>query len=498
MIVHFFGYLLKNLKMRALYSMLWLCVALVSCSEKEKQKSFEESIVPFVRRAYAIKDSAGIPTAFKYIDSIYAHLNIADIDRYPIYTFKHNCYLNDVQNADSALVYADSMLVVIRRNPDFDWNDYKLVDASFAKADAYYLKGNYREAYKWYSKNKTKYTDADTCLSGSFNFRIAMSLYKEERYKESSRHFIASFNQQQICDVNLTQLIRMQEILSNIGLCYYNMKRYDSAMYYYNRSLEYTDAHKSLYPGNDKQWEGAKAVVYNNIGKTLLAQKQNDSAKIYLQKSIAIDDSFSVNLTDMLSARIALAKVYLSQEKLDSSKKIMDTVGSYISKHKLPEVKVEYYSLLWHYYYMTGKDSEALESLVDYTLARDSFYFKQKKALVKELYEQDMKISRITILALISVSITTLLIIAWLVRVVFKRKRTIQEQLEVMEEIAYLQSHEMRKPVATMKGLLHVFNRNDFADKNNMFIFNSIEEQLNDMDVKINEINEKVKHPKQP
>jgi tetratricopeptide (TPR) repeat protein len=403
------------------------------------------------------------------------------------------------------------MLAVIRRNTDFDWNDYKLVDASFAKADAYYMKGNYKEAYAWYSKNKTKYADGDPCLSGSYNFRIAMSLYKEERFTESARSFITSFEQQQHCDTTLPQLIRMQEILSNTGLSYFNLKMYDSAVYYYNKALNYIDIYTNVYPDKEKQWLGAKAVVYGNIGKLFAAKRQNDSAKIYLMQSLAIDDSFSVNVSDMLTVRIALAKLHLTVEKDDSAKLVLDEIGKYIEKYNMPEVRSNYYNLLWHYYYMKGNNKAALETLVDYTLAKDSSYYKQKKALIndlsegiheaeamyeKELYQQNMKISRITIIALVSVSITTLFIIIWLTRVVFKRKKTIKEQLLVMEEIAWLQSHEMRKPVATMKGLLHVYNQNDIVDPNNAFIIKSVEEQLDDMDKKINEINDKVRTSK--
>jgi tetratricopeptide (TPR) repeat protein len=259
-----------NCKPIAYFLVLYVLCNCISCNSSKKPQTFEENIVPFIQNAYSIKDSAGIPVAFRYIDSIASHIPIADMDYYPIYTFKHNCYLNDLQNADSALLYADSMLAVIRRNSDFDWNDYKLVDASFAKADAYYMKGNYKEAYSWYSKNKAKYANSDPCISGSYNFRIAMSLYKEERYKESSQYFISSFSQQQHCDTTLPQLIRMQEILSNTGLCYFNLKMYDSAYYYYNNALNYIKLYSSIYPGKEKQWLGAKAVVYGNTSNKVL------------------------------------------------------------------------------------------------------------------------------------------------------------------------------------------------------------------------------------
>jgi signal transduction histidine kinase len=213
----------------------------------------------------------------------------------------------------------------------------------------------------------------------------------------------------------------------------------------------------------------------------------------------------------MLTVRTTLAKLYLTKEKDDSAKLILDAVGKYIEKYNLPEIKSNYYNLLWHYYYMAGNEKAALETLVDYTLAKDSFFYTQKKALIndlsegihesesmyeKELFLQDRKISRITIIALISISITTLLIIIWLARTVFKRKKTINEQVQIMEEIAWLQSHEMRRPVATMLGLLHVYNQQDVTDPNNAFIIHSIEEQLNEMDTMINDINYKLSSQK--
>lgn len=491
------------------FLLLWHVYAFTtSCRNGPQKQEFEETAVPFVQHAYAIKDSASIVSAFRYIDSVRAVVPFVDIDLYAIYTFKHNCYLNDIQNPDSALKYADSMLAVIKRNSDYDWDGYKLVNAYNAKADAYYFKGNYKEAYAWYSRNKQQFNDDDSCLSGSYNFRIAMSLYKEERYDEAATYFKLSFAQQQACEITLPQLIRMQEILSNTGLCYYHSKKYDSARYYYTLAEEYITSHKNSFPHNEKAWQGAIAVIYGNTGRLQDEINKPDSAVIYFKKSISIDDTFSVNRYDMLTVRTYLANLYTKQKNYDEALDELNVIGATNETNTLPEIAYQYEEALWQYHKSTGNTSKAFEHIQRYIALKDSVSYNQKKALVndlrkgmleteqeyeKEIYEHDIEISRVTILALVSLTITTLLIIIWLVRVVFRRKKTIKEQHELLQKIAWLQSHEMRKPVATMKGLMHVFNKTNMADPNNTFIINSIEEQLDEMDNMIREINEKAK-----
>ncbi len=486
---------------------LFICMFFTACSPATDNSNKElYSIVPFVEKAYEIKDSLSVSAAFQYIDSIKANVPYQDIDAYPIYTFKHNCYLNDINNADSAMAYADSMLAVIERNSDYDWNDYKIADANNAKADAYYYKGNYNEAYKWYNKSKEKFTSTDSCLNGSYNFRIAMSQYKEERYEEAANYFKQSFAQQVGCASSLPQHIRMQEILSNVGLSYYRQKKYDSAMLYYAKAMEYIESNKSTYPNKQKSWHGARAVIYGNIGMLYADRNITDSAELYLKNSIMIDEVWSVNIADMLATRINLAKLYLHKKEYENVKEQADMISKKMNELNLPDIQYGLYDVLWQYNEATGNTKMAFHYLQQYTALKDSFFFSQKKALIndlnegilenerqheKALYVRNKRISRVTILALVFISITAVFTTIWLIRVVHKRKHKIKQQRNTLTEIAWLQSHEIRKPVATMMGLLHVFNKEDVNDPNNEFIITSMEEQLNDLDKMIRDINNK-------
>lgn len=74
-----------------------------------------------------------------------------------------------------------------------------------------------------------------------------------------------------------------------------------------------------------------------------------------------------------------------------------------------------------------------------------------------------------------------------------QRTRLIRMQLqnERLKEIAWIHSHKVRGPVASMMGLTQLFNREDPCDPLNVEVLNGLQEALNDLDVIIREINTK-------
>jgi len=69
-----------------------------------------------------------------------------------------------------------------------------------------------------------------------------------------------------------------------------------------------------------------------------------------------------------------------------------------------------------------------------------------------------------------------------------KQLARIQEQNEKLSEIAWLQSHQVRGPVATILGLIPLFNYENPGDKNNIEILEMIRTTANQLDQNIKEV----------
>lgn len=67
----------------------------------------------------------------------------------------------------------------------------------------------------------------------------------------------------------------------------------------------------------------------------------------------------------------------------------------------------------------------------------------------------------------------------------------IQLQSRRLEDIAWLQSHKMRSPVATIMGLIQLFNSEDPNDPINIKILEGVKEAASNLDAVIKEINSK-------
>lgn len=71
-----------------------------------------------------------------------------------------------------------------------------------------------------------------------------------------------------------------------------------------------------------------------------------------------------------------------------------------------------------------------------------------------------------------------------------KKVSRIEHQNRRLKEIAWLQSHKMRAPVASMLGLVQLINKDELGSEENRLLLEYIEEALGNMDAIIHEIND--------
>ncbi len=69
-----------------------------------------------------------------------------------------------------------------------------------------------------------------------------------------------------------------------------------------------------------------------------------------------------------------------------------------------------------------------------------------------------------------------------------KHLQKIEEQNTALREIAFIESHKMRGPVATIMGLEQLFNFQDFTDPVNKIVIEGVAKVSNDLDLVIREV----------
>lgn len=471
-------------------------IFLQSCHRKNSDLS-----TSYIDTAFKIMERLGKEATFQYLDSVRSTTQFKDIDAYRLHGYKHNYYLHRGKNYDSALAYADSMLSVINRHSDYSWDSYTLLNANNAKADAYFFGGDYKTAYKWYNKNEEYIVEANSHIKGIYSFRIAMALYKSERYYEATNYFKQSLRSYIKSAKKVNQHIRVQETFNNIGLSYYHLDMHDSSLLYYNTALAYIEGNRTKFPHKKTSWQRASTIILGNIGDLYASGDMYDSAEHYLQQCITIDSALGINFSDMLQKRINLAEVYLKQSMYEKVKIQLDSVSSHVSSQGV-KLRYTYYNVLWKYYQANGNAEQGFESLQTCVLLKDSLFIQKKAILIddlkagireneKEIFEKNRKLKNKSIVALVSICFSLLLAVIWLIGLIVRRRKKIKIQNQSLEEIAWLHSHRIRKPVATMKGLINVLNKEDPTDPENEYILSSLLEQLQELDDYIQEITKK-------
>ncbi len=73
----------------------------------------------------------------------------------------------------------------------------------------------------------------------------------------------------------------------------------------------------------------------------------------------------------------------------------------------------------------------------------------------------------------------------------------IQAQNQALKDIAWIQSHKVRAPVASILGLIQLFNKEDLSDPTNSEVLEGIEEAAHTLDDVIKEINAKTEEDKE-
>lgn len=303
---------------------------------------------------------------------------------------------------------------------------------------------------------------------------------KEGKYREALQSHM------QALDVNTKAGNKngMQINEANIGNIYYQMHRYDKALYHFILALNITESLKN---------QAGIAINSGNVGEAYLALAKNTRSnhrKEWLSKAV----------------------YYLERAKL------------LCLQINMPAPLTEFSPYLSEAYSLEGDDRKALEEYKFYEHLKDSVYSVQTRVKISELElnrqmdiqeknlrikEKEARIYQLQVkqgrnLRIIYLMTLFFILIITIRSIISFRKsnrslkrenadqyKAIEERNRILEEIAHMQSHEIRSHVATILGLSNLFKEGDHTEASNKTIIDGITSSAQELDAVIRNVAEK-------
>lgn len=325
--------------------------------------------------------------------------------------------------------------------------------------------------------------------------------------------------------LNMSDLIAGANL--NIGIIYFRQKRYHKAQSFFEKSFNmFTELNN---PVGITQSLHNQGVIYFNLKKTDLAEKTllesiDNAKKNELNNTVA-----SINLT--------LTEIYINQGKFAKAEEALNEGKAYTELVKDPKLQQDYTFTSYQLEYKRKNYKQALEYLRE-VYTQDSIQFNniesQKIGLLQE-QQRHMEREKQTLIlierqktnrVMFWASVIVFILLAAVIMLLYinnKKKAKTNRQLQVLNDEVSLQkenldrinhnleeiitertvdlqiknkklsdysahlSHQIRSPIATMKGLMML--EEDHLIENDEFV-KEIGKCINDIDDKIRNINE--------
>lgn len=296
----------------------------------------------------------------------------------------------------------------------------------------------------------------------------------------------------------------------NIGMVLDAAGKYDEALQAHLQAL------KGAQEGGNKHM---MQINLANIGYVYCHKKDYPKALDYQQEALALSreinnkESIAINLGNIGETYYAMAMDTLSRNKNSQFAKAITYLDEAITKCKelgFNAPLAEYEEYLSRAYYRLARYKEAFNTMQEYVALKDSIFsmerlvqmnnletqreialkdknllLKDKQIQIRQLQvQQKRNESLLYILGMALLLIVVGIVLRSLYR--FRKRnrllsnekeeylRKLEKRNQLLEEIAHIQSHDIRGPVATILGLAQNFNFKNTSDPNNKVVIEGI------------------------
>lgn len=303
------------------------------------------------------------PNHLHKLDSVVSNANLTLSSRVKIYDYKKYFYEVIVKDYETAHRYSDSALVLVQ---DQDLKKYKddYAMAYLGKGDVYYSQNKFNEAFYFYYKARQfglKYFD--DCIKSDYSYRIGMIYYRQGLFKNARLNFNQALVEIEGCEGTFNNFYRKQEVLSNVGLCYFHLKNYDNAISYYKKALQFVQSNSLQYANNKNSNDEAIGVIYGNLGDVYKEKGNIALAEDAYRKNILINMRPGYDIVNAQFSYISLAELLLSQKKMDSTLIALTKIKKSFETISTKKGEVEWNRVMWQYYVKNANTAEAYKYL---------------------------------------------------------------------------------------------------------------------------------------
>jgi signal transduction histidine kinase len=460
------------------YSMVMVfCIGLIFCSCKENSdnkgtgEDYYDHAIDIANKRYGFYYKG---KAFNYLDSVYRHAKKLSVnERFKFYGFYCGYYYQQKKDYLKAMVYADSMVLIIEQSNNQNKMVKQYAQANYSKGDVYFAAGNYDDAYKYYFKTKLIAKDLDKCTSSEYNYRLGMVLYRQKRFRSAADNFKLAYTEAGSCKKEFASFWRRQEVLSNVALSFAKANLPDSALAYYSKALTFIELNEPDYMADANAFRVARGVVYGNMGDIYVQKGDLANAEKLYKSSIWSNSAPQTELHDGQLTRIKLARLYKDQKKIDAFRQTLNEVKGGMDSVYSADVKMNWNGLMSAYYSSVNEPRKAYEHLLTYNMLKDSTQLSNQALLsgdanaqllnLEKQYEIDIlkkngQLQRLY-LAVAILSTVMILIIGSLVYKNGQRSKNSLKELKKLNDQINQQKDTLEKTLASLEESSHEKDR---------------------------------------
>ena len=298
-----------------------LALACSSCRQKTGTAAGDMAGVPgdsIVARATRLRDSGDARQSIAYVEAAYRSFpDTRPLDRWKKYRFLVSAYLSDQPDTAKARSYTDSLMRVCEGDNLSNREAY--AQTLFAKGDVLMVEKKYLEAFnQYYDGRSYAAKNLDSCELAPFTGQLAMIKYRQRQFREAIPYFRSALAENARCgrQDNFDQAFSLpQNSLNTMALCYEELSKDDSALFYLKKAYILTERGKRRFPGKAVEVETARGIVAGNLGDIYQLTGHLDSARYYLTECIRTDDrpGYAIAMADIAKINLVFMALGLHQ-----------------------------------------------------------------------------------------------------------------------------------------------------------------------------------------